>query len=136
MSKYSLGLDIGTNSIGWAVVDENNQLVKKNGFTFWGVRMFDDAATAAERRGFRSSRRRIARRKKRIVLLQKEFNEEINKIDPNFFQRINDSFLKQEDKMLNNHYTYFDDSVTDSDYFKKFPTIFHLRKFLIECLCR
>lgn len=132
MSNYSLGLDIGTNSIGWAVVDENNQLVKKNGFTFWGVRMFDDAKTAAERRGFRSSRRRIARRKKRIVLLQKEFNEEINKIDPNFFQRINDSFLKQEDKMLNNHYTYFDDAITDKDYFKKFPTIFHLRKFLME----
>lgn len=27
--KYCIGLDIRTNSVGWAVVDENNQLVKK-----------------------------------------------------------------------------------------------------------
>ena len=132
MKNYSLGLDIGTNSIGWAVVDDDNQLVKKNGFTLWGVRMFDEAKTAADRRAFRSSRRRIARRKKRILLLQKEFYDEINKVDPNFFQRINDSFLKQEDKMLGNHYTFFDDMITDKEYFSKFPTIFHLRKYLME----
>ena len=27
MREYNLGLDIGTNSVGWAVVDENNQIV-------------------------------------------------------------------------------------------------------------
>lgn len=26
---YTLGLDIGTNSIGWAVIDESYNLVKK-----------------------------------------------------------------------------------------------------------
>lgn len=26
--KYSIGLDIGTNSVGWAVIDENNELVR------------------------------------------------------------------------------------------------------------
>lgn len=132
MKKYSLGLDIGTNSIGWAVVDENNELVTKNGFTFWGVRMFDEAKTAAERRSYRSARRMLARRKKRILLLQNEFYSEIEKVDKNFFQRINDSFLKQEDKLLNNHYTYFDDIKTDKDFFEKFPTIYHLRKYLME----
>lgn len=43
MKKYSIGLDLGTNSVGWAVVDEQNQIVRKNGFTFWGVRMFEEA---------------------------------------------------------------------------------------------
>ena len=47
MKKYSIGLDIGTNSVGWAVVDENCQLVKKNGYTLWGVRLFDEANDAS-----------------------------------------------------------------------------------------
>ena len=93
-----LGLDLGTNSVGWAVVDENNQLVKKNGYTFWGVRMFEEAETAAERRTHRSGRRRLERRKQRIELLRKEFFAEINKVDVNFFQRLDDSFYKIEDK--------------------------------------
>ncbi len=131
MKKYYLGLDIGTNSVGWAVTDENYNIIKKNNFSFWGVRMFDEAKTAKERRTFRSSRRRLARRKERIELLQAEFLEEINKVDPNFFQRLNDSFCKQEDKLLNNHYTFFDDSMTDKEYFSKFPTIYHLRNHLI-----
>jgi len=133
MSKnYSLGLDIGTNSVGWAVVDENNKIVRKNGFSMWGVRMFDDAESASERRSFRSNRRRIARRKQRINLLQKEFENEITKVDSNFFQRLNDSFFKIEDKKLNNTYTLFDGEYTDKDYFKTYPTIYHLRQKLIK----
>ena len=30
MQKYYLGLDIGTNSVGWAVTDENYNLCKEN----------------------------------------------------------------------------------------------------------
>lgn len=131
MKKYSLGLDIGTNSVGWAVVDENNQLAKKNGFTLWGVRMFEEAKTAAERRGYRGARRRLVRRRQRILLLQNEFDAEISKIDKNFFQRLNDSFYKKEDKTLQNHYTFFDDEYTDKEYFHMFPTIYHLRKHLL-----
>lgn len=29
MAKYKIGLDIGTNSIGWCVADENLQCSKK-----------------------------------------------------------------------------------------------------------
>ena len=66
MKELNLGLDIGTNSIGWALVDENGDVIKKNGFRFWGVRMFDEADTAKERRTNRSSRRRLRRRRQRI----------------------------------------------------------------------
>lgn len=27
--KYYIGVDIGTNSVGWAVIDENGNLLKK-----------------------------------------------------------------------------------------------------------
>ena len=63
LEKYSLGLDIGTNSIGWAVVDENNEIVKKNNFALWGVRMFEASSDASEKRSNRNSRRRLQRRK-------------------------------------------------------------------------
>lgn len=32
---YFLGLDMGTNSIGWAVTDENYNLVRKKGKECW-----------------------------------------------------------------------------------------------------
>lgn len=34
LKKLRLGLDIGTNSVGYALLDENNKLIKKNGHTF------------------------------------------------------------------------------------------------------
>lgn len=132
MKELNLGLDIGTNSIGWALVDENGDVIKKNGFRFWGVRMFKDAETAKERRTNRSSRRRLRRRRQRIEWLQDEFRDEINKVDDKFFQRLNDSFYKVEDKQDSNHYTFFDDVYTDQNYFEQFPTIYHLRKYLME----
>lgn len=132
MKELNLGLDLGTNSIGWALVDENGDVVKKNGFRFWGVRMFDEASTAKERRGYRTSRRRLRRRRQRIEWLQDEFRDEIVKIDPKFFQRINESFYKVEDKTLQNKHTFFDDTYTDKEYFDTFPTIYHLRKYLME----
>lgn len=132
MKELNLGLDIGTNSIGWALVDENGDVIKKNGFRFWGVRMFESAETAKKRRTYRSSRRRLRRRRQRIEWLQEEFREEIHKIDDKFFQRLNDSFYMVEDKQDHNHYTFFDDVYTDQNYFEQFPTIYHLRKHLME----
>ena len=61
--KYNIGLDIGTTSVGWAVVEADTQKIirkgkGKNRKALWGVRLFDAADTAEERRNFRSSRRR------------------------------------------------------------------------------
>lgn len=64
---YTLGLDIGTNSIGWAVIDESYNLVKKLKHSLWGVRMFDESHAAAERRTYRNARRRLKRRKVCVV---------------------------------------------------------------------
>lgn len=44
--KYYIGVDIGTNSVGWAVIDENGNLLKKGKHHLWGSRLFDQAQTA------------------------------------------------------------------------------------------
>ena len=36
-SKYFLGLDIGTNSVGWSVTDDNYNILNFNGKKMWGT---------------------------------------------------------------------------------------------------
>lgn len=131
--KYYLGLDIGTNSVGWAVTDEKFKVVKKKGKSLWGVRLFDEAQSKLERRTFRSARRRLQRRKERITLLQGIFEDEINKIDPTFFIRLNESSLLESDRKLFGKYSLFNDiGKTDKDFYDKYKTIYHLREHLLE----
>lgn len=77
--KYYLGFDIGTNSVGWAVTDENYNLCKFKKKSMWGIRLFEDAKTAEERRGQRASRRRLQRRKQRIVYFRKYLQKKSTK---------------------------------------------------------
>ena len=132
--EYFLGLDIGTSSLGWAVTDTNYKILRAKGKNLIGVRLFEEGKTAEERRLFRSSRRRTARRKERIKLLQELFAEEINKIDPTFFQRLKESKYYLEDKTDKDcpFALFNDEGFTDKEYHKKYPTIYHLRKDLIE----
>lgn len=137
--NYYLGLDMGTGSVGWAVTDESYNIIKKHGIALWGVRLFDGAQTAEERRMHRTSRRRIERRKRRIELLQDIFAEEIVKKDPGFYQRLKESRYTPEDKkdlngsMPSLPYSLFvDEDFTDKDFHKKYPTIYHLRNALIK----
>ncbi len=46
MEDWYLGLDMGTNSVGWAVTDEAYCLLRKKGKDLWGVRLFLEAETA------------------------------------------------------------------------------------------
>lgn len=131
--KYYLGLDIGTDSIGWSVTDENYKVLKFNGKAMWGVHLFESGQTAKERRLFRCARRRTARRKQRIDLLSSLFSDEILKKDSNFFQRLEDSTFWEEDKKYQDKNTLFSDKLfTDKDFHRKYPTIYHLRSELIH----
>ena len=56
--KYYIGLDMGTSSLGWAVTDDKYRLLRKKGKDMWGVRLFDEADTAAARRTNRVAKRR------------------------------------------------------------------------------
>ena len=62
MKEYYIGLDIGTDSVGWAVTDTQYNVLKFKGNAMWGVRLFDESQTAQERRMFRASRRRNQRK--------------------------------------------------------------------------
>lgn len=130
---YYLGLDIGTNSVGWAVTDEQYELCTFKKKPMWGIRLFEEAKPAADRRLARAVRRRMDRRKARIDLLQAIFAEEMAKIDPTFFQRLNESRLHLTDKSVHVKYPLFiEPHYTDVDYYQEFPTIFHLRKALLD----
>ncbi len=138
--NYSIGVDIGTNSVGWAVVDESCQLLKKGNKNLWGVRLFDTAETAQSRRISRSSRRRYNRRRMRVRLLQEIMNNMIMEVDDTFFIRLkNISFLDQEDKLLylkdnykDNFNLFIDAKYNDKDYYLQYPTIYHLRNYLVH----
>ena len=66
---YFIGLDIGTESVGWAATDTQYAILKKNGKALWGVRQFPEAQKAQERRLHRYSRRRLQRREQRLAIL-------------------------------------------------------------------
>ena len=77
--KFYLGLDMGTDSIGYAVTDTEYNLLKFHGEPAWGVTIFDEAALKAERRSFRTARRRLERRRQRAELIAELFAAEIYK---------------------------------------------------------
>lgn len=122
---YYLGLDIGTDSVGYAVTDENYALKKFKGEPMWGATLFEAANAAAERRAYRTARRRLDRKQQRISLLNDLFAEEIGKIDPHFFIRRKESALYGDDPKYG--VRLFDGvGMTDREYHKKYPTIHHL----------
>ena len=133
---YSIGLDIGTNSVGWAVINKDFRLHRYKHQNMWGAHLFDEAQKAATRRSFRSSRRRLARRKRRITLLQRIFDNEMQKVDPHFYLRLSESMLHVGDKSstleLDANILFADRSFTDKSYREKYPTIYHLRSDLFH----
>ena len=140
---YSIGLDIGTNSVGWVIITDDYKVpskkmkvlgntdkhfIKKN---LIGALLFDEGTTAEDRRLKRTARRRYTRRKNRLRYLQEIFAEEMNKVDSSFFHRLDDSFLVPEDKR-GSKYPIFATLAEEKEYHKQFPTIYHLRKQLAD----
>ena len=133
--EYYLGLDLGTSSVGWAVTNTKYELLRKKGKDMWGIREFDEAKSAVERRTHRINRRRRQRQVVRLGLLKSYFSEEIAKIDSDFFIRLENSkyFLEDKDERVRNKNGVFnDDDYKDADYYRQYPTIFHLRKALLD----
>lgn len=107
--SYILGLDLGVNSIGWAIFDEQNHIYKSS-----GIRIYQDidptgkeAQTSPneERRLYRSRRRQLIRKRFRKELLykklcdygiisRKEFPEYASFV--NFVKELNPYLLRYE----------------------------------------
>lgn len=131
--EYYLGLDLGTSSVGWAVTDNQYQLMRAKGKDLWGVRLFEEAETAAGRRTNRVARRRRQRETARIGLLKEYFADAIAKVDASFYERLEESKYHFTDKKIQDRNSIFaDKNYTDKDYYREYPTIYHLRMELIN----
>ncbi|MDG2978392.1 type II CRISPR RNA-guided endonuclease Cas9 [Latilactobacillus curvatus] len=124
---YNIGLDIGTSSIGWSVVDDQSKLVSVRGKYGYGVRLYDEGQTAAERRNFRTTRRRLKRRKWRLGLLREIFEPYITPVDDTFFLRQKQSNLSPKDQRKLYPQTSLFNDRTDRAFYDDYPTIYHLR---------
>lgn len=130
--KLFVGLDIGTDSVGWAATDENFKLRRLKGKTAWGARIFDEASDAKVRRGFRTGGRRLARRKERIRLLNTIFDPLLKNVDPTFLMRLENSYLSDLDPNKKEEFKdlplLFLSKKKEKEFYKLYPTIWHLRK--------
>ena len=128
----TLGLDMGTNSLGWAVVDNStNDLVSYHGHPMWGVRMFRESSSAEDRRKKRGARRRYQRRRQRILLLREIFQKEICDKDPYFFYRMDQAFYVSDDRTDEGKGYLLENQKATKDFYNKYPTIWHLRYDLV-----
>lgn len=131
--KYSIGLDIGTGSVGHVALDQHYNLLRYKGRYAWGSRLFDGAETAAGTRLKRGVRRGYRRRKNRIQLLQEVMMPTL--VDYPGFLRLNQEVEKRwartntfENRSLSEVLL----EIGGEAYCQKYPTIYHLRHALFE----
>lgn len=131
---YNIGLDLGTGSVGWAVTSIDGELLTQNDKPAWGSRVFPSGETAADTRLKRGQRRRYERRRWRLDLLQRFFEDDMAVVDPAFFIRLKQARLLREDRdesCRDYHSPLFISGDAERDYYKRFPTIYHLRAWLM-----
>ncbi|WP_445618826.1 type II CRISPR RNA-guided endonuclease Cas9 [Lacticaseibacillus paracasei] len=128
---YGIGVDIGSNSIGFAAVDENSHLIRLKGKTVIGARLFKEGQAAAERRAARTTRRRLSRNRWRLRFLRDFFEPHIKPIDPNFFMRQKYSEISPKDKSRYKYEKRLFNDRTDAEFYQQYPTMYHLRTRLL-----
>lgn len=132
---YGVGLDLGNGSVGWVAMDKDYHLIRARGHELIGARLFDPANSAEKRRTFRTTRRRLSRRRWRLRMLDSLFASELAKVDPNFLARRKYSWVHPKDNQ--NHENWYGSIIfgskgQDKQFYKEYPTIYHLRKKLME----
>lgn len=134
---YNVGLDIGVGSVGWAVIDDNYRLVHKKGKNLIGVHLFEGAMTAEERRGYRTTRRRLARRRWRLGFFNQIFAPALLEYtdDQNFLRRLQYSWVHPDDEAMRDNWyqgSLFGNVEADKKFYQDYPTIYHLRLALMH----
>lgn len=132
---YGIGLDIGTNSVGFVATDAEGHLIRLKGKTVIGAYLFNAGISAAERRGFRTTRRRLSRVKWRLRLLREVFETHFQESmgeneDNDFFLRFKYSNISPKDPQFSTAKGLFNDR-TDKEFYDQYPTIYHLRRALM-----
>ena len=125
---YTLALDIGVGSVGYAAIDNELNIMKYHNQDVIGSLIFEPANTAEERRLQRGARRRYNRRVKRLGLLQEVLDPLVD--NPNFYH------FENLHKWKNNNHDFRGKSLFDVMKFlgessTKYPTIYHLQHELM-----
>lgn len=130
--EYNLGLLTSPSAVGHVQVDNRLNIMEPTHHQkAIGVYKFGEGETAENRRLHRSNRRSLRRKKARINYLNQEFAKGISTVDPCFFDRIKQSGLSPLDKNKQYRTIIFDRPNAESYYHKKFPTVYHLEKYLM-----
>lgn len=130
--NYSIGLDIGVSSVGWACMTPDFRIPRYNGRYAMGVREFESAETAEVRRVQRGTRRRYNRRIRRIQLLQQTLSP-LFQNDPGFFIQNDEKekhFWRHSNRFENNSLSETLERLGKNK--RHYPTIYHLRNALIQ----
>ena len=131
---YYIGLNAGPTYAAYAVTNTSYNLSRFKGKDMWGVYKFDEAETAEERTQYRQGRTNKKKIKERIGLLRSYFADEVQKVDENFFVRLDNSFYYNEDKDIrlngDRNVLFADEDYCDRQYMSEYPTIYHLRSEL------
>ena len=131
---YYIGLNAGPAYAAYAVTNTSYNLSRFKGKDMWGVYKFDEAETAEERTQYRQGRTNKKKIKERIGLLRSYFADEVQKVDENFFVRLDNSFYYNEDKDIrlngDRNVLFADEDYCDRQYMSEYPTIYHLRSEL------
>jgi len=110
--RYTLGLDIGVQSVGWAVIETDPEtgdghIVDLNSYVFDGSESTSPTSKDSkcqEARGYRVGRRQVRRRHHRKEQLKKMFVKKLNVISPdsidNFYENMVD-IVKSKKASLN-----------------------------------
>jgi CRISPR-associated endonuclease Csn1 len=140
--NYNIGLDLGSDSVGWACVDSNNNIIVKNKKNMWGSRLFDQALSKKDTRLHRSSRRHYLRRKIRINYLNNFVADDMNIVDPEFFNKMDESFKVYQDREKDSNglswaLQFFKSrndllKATSDNLGNRLPTIYHLRNYCMQ----
>ena len=127
-----IGIDPGAGSTGYGSVSfdpkTRRYLSETAHFSSFIFPMPEDCKA---RREARCRRRNLVRKKMRVDLVKDMFRPAIDKIDPLFFKRLENSSLLLEDKdeELTSKYILFSDpDFTDKEFFSLYPTVYHLRQ--------
>lgn len=125
--NYNIGLNLSDESVGYAVMDDEFNLIAKRGKTLIGVRKFDAAEGKADRRTLRNGRRVRRRKENRIEWLNQIFEPYLNEEDPTFLKRVKQSGLVNNDKEKEARGPLY-----NKTFYQNYPTIYHLRWALMN----
>ena len=137
MQKYNIGLDVGITGVGWCVTDDYGRILRNGKKHLWGTVKFDEAETAKDRRLKRSRRRRLARKKVRITMLQSLMSKDVLKADPEFYHRMEETSNCREDRQFQSLYktlpaSLFADGTVKVNYNNKHLPIYQIRNELVH----